>query len=398
MADTGDDLTMEISLETVLPGPVALSSSMLDSAPIAMALTDLHGIVLWSNRALHQLLGSETVLAGGASLYDVIRAHDVADEQQAIQEMVTGESTWYERDQTWMSPGGDIRLVRVMATLAVGATGAPLLVGDPGQPCIIRQAIDVTEARRAAAERNALLAELRARNAELERSNEELEQFASVASHDLSEPLRVIAGHVELLARRYQGQLDDNADRYIAFAVDGCTRMRRLIEDLLRYSRTGRDLVRSEVDLDVLAGRVVGDMSAAVENSNGRVVVGTLPRVVGDETQLGQVLSNLIGNALKFCHVSRPPIVHVSAIDRADDWAITIADNGVGIPARHRQRVFGLFERLHARDVPGTGIGLAICRKVVERHGGEVTVSDNEVGGSTFTFTLPKNPTTSGES
>ncbi|MBV9869886.1 MAG: PAS domain-containing protein [Frankiaceae bacterium] len=390
MSETADDMTLQISLVSTLPAPVALSSRVLDSAPIAMALTDLHGNVLWSNPALNQVFGNASGFSAGASLYDVVHAHDVADEQHAIDQLLTGESTWYERDQTWLGPAGDHRAVRVMATLAVDAAGAPVLAGRPRQPCIIRQVIDVTEARRTAAQRSALLAELRARNVELEHSNQELEQFASVASHDLSEPLRVIAGHVDLLARRYQGQLDDNADRYITFAVDGCTRMRGLIDDLLRYSRTGRELVRDEVDLDTLTASVVKDMTAALQDSDGTVAVGTMPIVMGDATGLGQVLSNLIGNSLKFRHPDRPPLVRVSAVDRPDAWAISVADNGVGIPARHRQRVFGLFERLHARDIPGTGLGLAICRKVIERHGGEITIATNDAGGSTFTFTLPK--------
>jgi PAS domain S-box-containing protein len=397
VADVAENLTLQIGFEAALPGPVALSNSMLDSAPIAMSLTDVNGVVLWSNDALHRLLGGGSVLAVGASLYDVIRAHDVADERQAIERMLTGESTWYVREQTWISSGGDEHLVRVMATLAVDTAGAPVLVGNPGQPCVIRQVIDVTEVRRAAAERSALLAELRARNAELERSNEELEQFASVASHDLSEPLRVIAGHVDLLARRYEGQLDDAADRYIAFAVDGCTRMRRLIDDLLRYSRTGRDLVRSEVDLGALAGSVVADMASAIEQCEGRVVVGALPEVMGDPTQLAQVLSNLIGNALKFRRPDHPPLVQVSAADGGEVWAITVSDNGIGIPPRHRERIFGLFERLHTQGVPGTGIGLAICRKVVERHGGDIAVADNDTDGTAFTFTLPKISQTLGE-
>jgi PAS domain S-box-containing protein len=389
VADAAENLTLQFGFEDALPGPVALTSSMLDSAPIAMALTDLHGNVLWSNAALLRLLGNETDVTVGTSLYDVIRAHDVADEQQAIARMLMKETTWYVREQPWLCADGE-RLVRVTATLAVDPLGAPVLVGEPGEPCIIRQVIDVTEVRRAAAERNALLAELQARNTELERSNQELEQFASVASHDLSEPLRVIAGHVELLARRYQGQLDDTADRYIGFAVDGCSRMRRLIDDLLRYSRTGRDLVRSDVDLNLVAESVVADMTSAIEECGGRVVTGALPTVVGDVTQLGQVLSNLIGNALKFRRPDHPPIVQVSAADRGDAWAISVSDNGIGIPTRHRERVFGLFERLHTQEVPGTGIGLAICRKVVERHGGEVALAENDAGGSTFTFTLPK--------
>lgn len=397
MPDARDDLTVQIGLEASLPGPVALSSPVLDSAPIAMALTDVHGRVLWSNAALHRLLGAQTVLPADGSLYDVIRAHDVADERQAIERMLTGESTWYVREQVWTGAGGDERVVRVMATLAVDAHGAPVMVGDPGQATVIRQVVDVTEARRAAAERDALLAELRTRNVELERSNQELEEFASVASHDLSEPLRVVAGHVELLARRYQGRLDGDADRYIGFAVDGCARMRRLIDDLLRYSRTGRDLAPAEVDLDAVARGVVADMASAMEQCGARVVVAALPTVVGDATQLGQVLSNLVGNALKFRHPDRPPVVHVAAADHGEVWAIAVTDNGIGIPSRHRERVFGLFERLHTRDVPGTGIGLAICRKVVERHGGEVWLAGNDSGGSTFTFTLPKSPLTTGE-
>jgi light-regulated signal transduction histidine kinase (bacteriophytochrome) len=255
---------------------------------------------------------------------------------------------------------------------------------------VIRQILDITDRRAAEQELARVHTELEVRNVELERSNEELTQFAYVASHDLSEPLRVIAGHVELLARRYEGQLDENADRYIAFAVDGCTRMRVLIEDLLTYSRAGREMQFQTVDVTNAVDQVRRTLGPALEESGGSLSIdGELPKVSADRTQLTQVLTNLVANSLKYCRLDLAPIVHVSARHEGDSWRLEVADNGVGIPREHRERIFRIFQRLHGRDVPGTGIGLAICRKIVERHQGSIEVSDSSYGGTAFTICLP---------
>jgi light-regulated signal transduction histidine kinase (bacteriophytochrome) len=266
-----------------------------------------------------------------------------------------------------------------------------MLVGEPPLPAVVRQVIDVTEARTARAELDQALADLRARNAELERSNEELTTFAYIASHDLSEPLRVISGHVELLSRRYSGQLDAEADRFIRFAVEGCGRMRDLIQDLLRYSRSGRELTATEVDLASIVTQAAADLAHAVADVEGTITIeGELPVVTGDRLQLGQVMTNLISNAMKFARPGHPPAVRIAAQQDDDGWVITVSDDGVGVPAEHRERAFGIFQRLQTRDVPGTGIGLAICRKVIASHGGRIWIEDGMHGGTAVRFQLPQ--------
>ncbi len=227
------------------------------------------------------------------------------------------------------------------------------------------------------------------RNRDLERSNAELEQFAYVASHDLSEPLRMVSSYLQLLRRRYHGALDEDADAFIDFAVDGAARMQSLIEDLLAYSRAGRSERPPEpVDTERLVTGVV-DLLHVGE----AVDLGPLPPVQGDAYALGQLFQNLIGNAIKFVPEDREPHVEVTAEPEpeAPAWRFTIADNGIGIDPRHAERIFRMFQRLHGRDeFPGTGIGLAIAKKVVERHGGEIWTEPRDDGGTRFCFTLPE--------
>jgi signal transduction histidine kinase len=224
----------------------------------------------------------------------------------------------------------------------------------------------------------------------LQRSNAELRQFAYVASHDLSEPLRMVTSYLGLLRRRYgDGRLGGDADEFIGHAVDGATRMRALIDDLLTYSRAGRSGTPEPVDCDALVASVLADLAAAVEDAGAQVSVGELPTVLGDRAQLRQVFQNLLANALKF---RRGPGVRVwlDAQRSTVGWAFTVADDGIGIPAAHRARVFEMFQRLHTSDdYEGTGIGLAICRKIVEHHGGAIAVAERPGGGTAFRFELP---------
>jgi len=241
---------------------------------------------------------------------------------------------------------------------------------------------DVTERKRAEAERDALVAELT-------RSNEELERFAYVASHDLQEPLRMVASYSQLLARRYEGKLDEKADRYIRYAVEGAARMQVLINDLLAYSRVGRAGERRPVE----AGEVLADalqrLEFAVGHAGASVSADPLPRVLAEPTELLQVFQNLLSNALKFRR-DEPPRVHVSAARQGGRWVISVADNGLGIEPGYFERVFVVFQRLHpAAAYPGTGIGLAICKKIVERTGGRIWVESTPGVGSTFFFSLP---------
>ncbi|HWH09578.1 MAG TPA: ATP-binding protein [Solirubrobacteraceae bacterium] len=225
---------------------------------------------------------------------------------------------------------------------------------------------------------------------ELRRSNAELEQFAYVASHDLQEPLRKIASFCQALERRYRGQLDDRADQYIDFAVDGAKRMQILINDLLSFSRVGRTGRRDEVlDANELVARAESSLANALDEAGASVVVGDLPSVRGDRALLESVFQNLIANAVKF-RGDEAPVVHVDAVRAESDWEFSCADNGIGIDPEYAERIFVIFQRLHAKETyPGTGIGLAMCRKIVEYHGGRIWLDGDRPVGACFRFTLP---------
>jgi PAS domain S-box-containing protein len=249
---------------------------------------------------------------------------------------------------------------------------------------------DITERKRAEEE-------LKQTMAELARSNQELEQFAYIASHDLQEPLRMVASYVQLLARRYQGRLDADADEFITYAVDGATRMQALINDLLAYSRVGtRGKPFEPTDCEAVLDQALANLQMAIQDNDAVVTHDPLPTVMADATQLTQLFQNLIGNAIKF-RGEQPPRVHISAhrqsaIEnrKSDEWAFSVRDNGIGIDPEYHERIFLIFQRLHTREeYPGTGIGLAVCKKIVERHGGRIWVESQPGKGSTFYFTIP---------
>lgn len=237
------------------------------------------------------------------------------------------------------------------------------------------------------------LATLDEAKTELQRSNSELEQFAYVASHDLQEPLRKVASFCQLLQRRYGGQLDDRAEQYINFAVDGAKRMQVLINDLLAFSRVGR-LTREQtlVDLNEIVRQVVDNYSERVEETGARLEIAELPSVRGEASLLSAVFQNLISNALKFKGAEAPVIV-VEVERDGDMWKFTVRDNGIGIEPEYADRIFVIFQRLHPKDAyPGTGIGLAMCRKIVEYHGGTIWLKTDVDSGTSFEFTLPVVP------
>jgi PAS domain S-box-containing protein len=224
---------------------------------------------------------------------------------------------------------------------------------------------------------------------ELRRSNRELEQFAYIASHDLQEPLRMISSYTQLLDRRYRGKLGSDADEFIAYAVEGATRMRSLIDNVLDFARVSRESPPDEpTELQPLLSAVLTDLAAVIREKNAQITSDPLPLVAGNSSQLRQVLQNLIGNAIKFC--KRPPRIHIEARRGDNNWSISVRDNGIGIDPNHLDKIFQAFQRLHGHsEFAGNGIGLAVCKQIVERHGGSIRADSRPNEGSTFIFTLP---------
>jgi light-regulated signal transduction histidine kinase (bacteriophytochrome) len=238
--------------------------------------------------------------------------------------------------------------------------------------------------------------ELAVSNEELQRSNAELEQFAYVASHDLSAPLRAVAGFSQLLASRYKGRLDADADEFIHHMQQGVNRMQRIIDDLLAYSRVGRGgLAPEPVDLDAVLDQVLAGLGADIAEHDAVIERSPLGRVSGEPGQLSQVLQNLVSNAMKFTSDGVRPRVSVSSRPEGDRLRVFVRDNGIGIAPEQAEQIFRMFQRLHGEDdYEGTGIGLAIAQKIVERHGGSIRVEPGADGGTEFSFDLPTEPAT----
>jgi signal transduction histidine kinase len=253
---------------------------------------------------------------------------------------------------------------------------------ETGEPMILLAIEDISE-------RKAVERALQIHAEELERSNADLEQFAYAASHDLQEPLRMITNFTQLLAKRYEGKLDSDADEFVAYIVDGTSRMHVLINDLLAYARLGsQGLEFARTYCEATLADAVSDLAGAIEENGATVTHDPLPTVMADRNQLTSLFQNLLSNAIKF-RAAEPPVVHVSARRSGDEWIFSVRDNGIGIEPEHFGRIFLIFQRLHARGkYSGTGVGLAICRKIVERHGGKIWIESQTGKGSTFYFTM----------
>lgn len=246
------------------------------------------------------------------------------------------------------------------------------------------------ELRENVARRTEVEEALRRYAADLETSNRELQHFASIASHDLQEPLRMVSSYLQLIGSRYKGRLDRDADEFIGYAVDGALRMKAMIEGLLAYARVQtRAEPLQPIDTAEAFDEALHNLRLSIEESGAAVTRDALPLVNADRTQLVQLFQNLIANALKF-RGEAPPRVHVSAEQHGDEWLFAVRDNGIGFDAEHADRLFRMFQRLHGKEYPGSGIGLALCRRIVERHGGRIWAAPGQGGGSTFSFTLPR--------
>jgi PAS domain S-box-containing protein len=256
------------------------------------------------------------------------------------------------------------------------------IIGPAGKPAyLLGISEDITEMRKAKLE-------LERKTKELERSNAELEQFAYVASHDLQEPLRTVSSYMQLLASRYKDKLDKDANEFIDFAVDGSKRMRQLINSLLEYSRVNRDKPFEWVDTNELMKEIKNDIKDQIKESGAIIKHNGLPKIYGDYVLIGQLFQNLIGNAIKF-HGEEKPEIKISGKQKNGSYLFSIEDNGIGIPKEYREKIFVIFQRLNSREkYPGTGIGLSICKKIVEKHGGKIWVESESGKGSSFFFTL----------
>ena len=268
-----------------------------------------------------------------------------------------------------------------------GATDYVLKDSLAKLPYAIRRALHEQQLRR---QRREAEEELGRKVKELARSNQDLEQFAYVASHDLQEPLRMVAAYTQLLAEKYQGKLDEQADKYIHYAVDGAMRMQTLVQDLLAFSRSGREGTEiADTDSAVALQQALLNLQAAIRDSQAKISYSALPSVRSNLAQLRQVFQNLVGNSIRFRKADAPEI-QIGAEKKGSQWVISVADNGIGIAPEHINDIFVIFHRLHTREeYPGNGIGLAICRRIIERHSGRIWVESGKGVGTTFRFSLP---------
>jgi len=297
-------------------------------------------------------------------------------------EVLRGEG----RDVPLILVSGALGDVTAVECIKQGVTDYVLKDSLARLPISVRRALHEKQARE---EQRKAERELAAKVQELARSNRDLEQFAYVASHDLQEPLRMVAAYTQLLAERYAGKLDENADKYIRYAVEGATRMQTLVNDLLTFSRVGRDRQRTGFAAGEAVEDALHNLHTAVQESGAVVHFQSLPQIHAYRPQLTQLFQNLIGNAIKFRGAQAPEIT-ITAEANAGGWIFSVRDNGIGIAPEHADAIFVIFQRLHTRaDYPGNGVGLAICKKIVEQHGGRIWVESRPEEGAAFKFTLP---------
>jgi signal transduction histidine kinase len=355
----------------------------IECVPISLMLFDADDrLVICNSATQHFFPGAKEKLAPGATFEELLRADIESGHLWKVDMSI----------DDWITQR--VARHRAANTDVVGALPDGRWIQVIERPTtdggVIGIRVNISELKQKEAELEETTRQLEEHGRELKRSNTELEQFAYVASHDLQEPLRMVGSYCQLLKRRYAGKLDGDADEFIEFAVEGANRMQRLINDLLNYSRVGR---RGEAFQALPAGDLVkialGNLQAAIADGGATVEVGELPQVVGDRTLLAQLFQNLIGNAIKFRR-DEPPVVRIAAVVDGGFAEFTVEDNGIGIEREYVDKVFLIFQRLHDRDkYAGTGIGLAIVKKVVEYHGGKIWIESEPGQGSRFQFTLP---------
>lgn len=355
----------------------AAFAGAFEAAKVGLGLVGADGRFVAVNAALSEIVALDGEVLVGAS--PTVLSDDDTFRTQC-EALATARRVEFEVEvpRSAVDPGGS--WLRISSSRLRG--------NDDVRAAAVYVVEDVTARIQVEAALAATRSELETRATELERSNADLARFAAVASHDLSEPLRMVTSYVQLIARRLELTDDDELAVYVGFAVDGAQRMRVLIDDVLRYAEAGRaEDAHAVVDLNDVVGDVVVDLSEAVTESGATIAVDVLPTVRGNRRELAQVFTNLLTNALKFRLPDEAPRVQITAEESGVGWRLTVRDEGIGIDEAQRERVFAMFQRLHSRAAyPGTGIGLALCRRIVESHGGQIWIEDG--AGTAVSFTL----------
>lgn len=368
-----EDITDRVDADERLREVTQQFHQAFDNAPIGMALVALDGTWMAVNQSLVQLLGytADDLLA--STFQDITHPDDLDEDLELAGQLLDGRIETYALDKRYLTASGEIVWVNLSVSTVDDAEGRPRY--------FVSQIVDITE--RKATERQLLSSAQR-----LARSNSELVEFASVAAHDLAQPLRVIDGYLHLLSSHCADRLDDDGHLFIEQAIAGAARLQVFIDDLLTYARsTDTRVIHRRVALDEVVAEALASLAVQIRETDAVVRVAELPAVHGHARQLGQVVQNLVGNALRFARPGESPVVTISAERDDDAWVVTVADRGVGIPADRREQVFGMFQRLDTAG-GGTGIGLAICRKVAESHGGRIWIDDHH-GGAAVRLLLP---------
>lgn len=363
-------LTEELNARKNTVGQIDIVQVVSD----AIVVTDTQFRIISWNRAAETMYGWQEAEVLGQSLTALVNAVFLNETIDQVREMFLATGYWsgrvwqHRKDGTRMPILSAVTVIRSEDGRAIGSVAVNRDISDQ---------LEIEEA-------------LRQRTRTLEARNEDLAQFAYVASHDLQEPLRMITAYLQLLSERYSGQLDEVADEFIDYALDGATRMRQLIIDLLAYAKIGRnDLVLTPLSLEDVLQQALANLELRLQETQVTITHDPLPDVTAEKTQMVQLFQNLISNAIKFRNQTHP-VIHIVARQESEHWVIQVRDNGIGIDPKMSKRVFTIFQRLHTRQqYPGTGIGLAICKKIVQTHGGTIWVKSEPGEGATFSFTLP---------
>lgn len=352
-----------------------------DSVPALIAYVDRQQRYVFCNAAYHEWFGVPVKEVAGTPVGDMHGAKASQLMQPYIDRVLAGAQVEFEIELEHRGKG--LRINKTTLTPHIDEQGQ--VIGY----CLL--STDITELKEAKALAEKKGKELTRALVRAERSNRDLEQFTSICSHDLKEPLRMIRSYIDLLHKRYGSLFDEKAATYFHFIVQGVERMEMLIEDLLKYSRLeAPDELKKRVDMQSLLNQALANLGPSISQNNATITSDPLPEVDGYDIQLIQVLQNLIGNALKFRKKERPPVIHVSVERRINEWRFGVSDNGIGIAPGHGEEIFEAFQRLHSRkEYPGTGIGLSVCMKIIEHHGGRIWYESRVGEGTTFYFTLP---------